>query len=164
MSTQLAHVYNVNRNAVHAVNVILTPLDGQLKERMVVGRKSDYLRWKGLQVYDKPIEQLWSSEAHSNQVVDETQENGTDPTLQIGTDITRENGTDEAQSSTKQSKGQQHGSDCPISKEDVIYLTADSKNVLSTLDEGKTYIIGGIVDHNQYKVSTSESCLPCHCN
>lgn len=133
MSTQLAHVYNVNRTAVHSVNVIFTPLEGQLKQRMVEGRKGDYLRWKGLQVYEKPILDLWSDNRATSAQVDVTE--------------------NEAEASTST----QNDSETPrrepsIRKEDVIYLTADSKNVLQTLDEGKTYIVGGIVDHNKYKV------------
>lgn len=38
-------------------------------------------------------------------------------------------------------------------QETVIYLTADSSDELTELKEGETYIIGGICDHNRYKVS-----------
>ncbi|CAO1632813.1 unnamed protein product [Parajaminaea phylloscopi] len=39
----------------------------------------------------------------------------------------------------------------PIRKEDVIYLTADTEETIPALEEGKTYVIGGIVDRNRYK-------------
>jgi tRNA (guanine9-N1)-methyltransferase len=40
----------------------------------------------------------------------------------------------------------------PVSQNHVIYLTADSAEILEELKEGDTYIIGGICDHNRYKV------------
>jgi len=39
----------------------------------------------------------------------------------------------------------------PLSKENVVYLTADSTEVLSELKEGEVYVLGGICDHNRYK-------------
>jgi tRNA (guanine9-N1)-methyltransferase len=38
-------------------------------------------------------------------------------------------------------------------REELVYLTADSPNVLSQVDPAKVYVIGGIVDRNRYKVA-----------
>ena len=40
------------------------------------------------------------------------------------------------------------------SREKLVYLTADSENLIEDLDPEMIYIIGGIVDHNRYKLLT----------
>lgn len=42
-----------------------------------------------------------------------------------------------------------------VAPDDFVYLTADSPNVLHTLEASKVYILGGLVDRNRYKVSTA---------
>lgn len=42
----------------------------------------------------------------------------------------------------------------------IVYLTADAEDELMELKASETYIIGGICDHNRYKVSDYH--LPTH--
>jgi len=39
-----------------------------------------------------------------------------------------------------------------VTRNDFVYLTADSDNTIQSLEKDKVYIIGGLVDKNRHKV------------
>lgn len=144
MSTQISHVYNVNRNAIHPVNVICTPLNGRLQERMDTVGRGVHNRWKGMAFLHDRLDSLWK-EGASQEV----------------SPIADSNAQSEPEAASPSTT-------VKIEQKDVIYLTADSPNTLEKLEEGKSYVIGGIVDHNRYKVSQAPfvklECALKHCD
>lgn len=46
-----------------------------------------------------------------------------------------------------------------FTKDDLVYLTADSENELDIFDTNRVYIIGGLVDHNRLKMITHNKAM-----
>lgn len=132
LTSQLAYTYGANRRASHPFSgLIFTSLNGRTKARLDSMNDSSYKRWTNAEWWGEGYERLWApiSTEEPQQPPDEESEQL--PLL--------------SSSHTR------------LRKEDVVYLTADTDEELMELKEGEVYIIGGICDHNRYKVGIISS-------
>ena len=148
MTNQLGYVYNANKKAQHPFAALLyTGLGGRTFTRLESMSDAGYRRWKETEWWHEGYERLWEG------VPGEQTKGGADGTT--GRPKANEEKVDE-----QGSNAQEEGKGAPklqkkpqvAARESVVYLTADSTDELSALKEGETYVIGGIVEHNRYKV------------
>ena len=124
MSSQLAYCYAANRRSSCPFSSILfSSLHGRLKTRLDAENNFAYRRWTGCEWWEESYEHLWKQEVAASK--NEAEDGSVKEDLNLP-------------------------SRCE--KDTVVYLTADTDEELEELKEGETYILGGIVDHNRYKV------------
>ena len=104
---------------------------------------SAYKRWVGAEWWEEGYERLWEGKEDFGEGMIEVKAEEGKEGLEV-------EGVEEKEIAVKRRRQQQPSR---AEKGTVVYLTADSEEELSELKEGETYIIGGIVDHNRYKVS-----------
>lgn len=125
--------------------------------------KGDWRKWKRIQILEKGgLEALWETNGEESR--DDEQELKKEGESVKEGEINEMEGI-EGQKSEKsrgkrkenpKSKGRPQASwKCTekFRKEDVIYLTADTDDTIEELEDGKVYVLGGIVDRNRHKVS-----------
>lgn len=115
--------------------MLFTSLNGRTFERLEGICEAAYKRWEGTEWWNHSYEKLWqSTQELKEENGDEVEEGECHVTKEVET---KKKGTQPQRAP----------------RESVVYLTADSDFELSELIQGETYIIGGICDHNRYKVS-----------
>jgi tRNA (guanine9-N1)-methyltransferase len=130
LCSQLAYVYSTNRHSPNPFRSLLfTSLNGRTLSRLEKLNDAGYKRWAGTEWWSESYDRLWTR----------------DPTVAVPKD-----GEEECEDNRRDEKPEVLP--IPVSRDRVVYLTADSSEVLEELKEGETYIIGGICDHNRYKV------------
>jgi tRNA (guanine9-N1)-methyltransferase len=131
--SQCAYSYSSNRKASTPFSALLfTSLNGRTKARLDM--LATYQNWRGVEWWEQDYDQLWTLDGTEEQL-----------------DLSDENKNQITRTFT-----------CPVTsmlrhrtksaKEKVVYLTADSDVELLELNPEETYVIGGIVDKNRYKV------------
>ena len=132
LCSQLAYTYSANRNASYPFSLLYTSLNGRTMARLESMNNAGYKRWTEAEWWMEGYEHLWTMSEMKGQPpdmtsMDESQAPGSTSSLTV-----------------------RAPAKCPQNA--VIYLTADSEEELLELRPEETYIIGGICDHNRYKV------------
>jgi tRNA (guanine9-N1)-methyltransferase len=143
LTSQLAFTYSANRRATRPFeSVLFTSLDKRTYVRLEEIGDAAYKRWNGTEWWHESYERLWGGYPSEQAIVSEVDENDRKET---------KNEKSLEDSNAQAAKEQQ-----TAAQDSVVYLTADSSEELTELKEGETYIIGGICDHNRYKVLASD--------
>ncbi|KAN0126866.1 tRNA (Guanine-1)-methyltransferase domain containing protein [Russula decolorans] len=139
LCSQLAYVYSVNRRSSNPFRSLLfTSLNGRTLSRLEKLNDAGYKRWAGTEWWAEGYERLW---------------------IQITAGSAPGDGESSGGAATEDDRAEDNEDDndpekllaTPVSQDRVVYLTADSTEVLEELKEGETYVIGGLCDHNRYK-------------
>lgn len=169
MCSQLAYTYSANRKALYPFSLLYTSLSGRTLNRLEGMSDAGYRRWTYTEWWTEGYSRLWSAvpspplhpewpgelsaEASGSTGTVPTDKSGLGPVPAVansGIPTSTSDSTDHQSSNQRQSISVR---DDDV-KRTVIYLTADSDEELSELREDEIYIIGGIVDHNRYKVTS----------
>ena len=147
LCSQLAYTYSANRQASFPFSLIYTSLNGRTFDRLESMGDAGYKRWTNAKWWSEDYSRLWENE--------DIPQSDTETGPLTPTDREKEDPPVSATTSsmTTQTHPRFTRNDTP--KSTVVYLTADSEDELSELRPDETYIIGGICDHNRYKVTFS---------
>jgi hypothetical protein len=149
LCSQLAYTYSANRKQGFPFDLLYTSVDGRTFTRLESTGNASYKRWAHTEWWNHGFEHLWKAlpaSASTSEAPRELEDSPAPPS------------TEDAQNPKgNPAHNTQSTSDVPktphtVAKENVVYLTADSDQELLQLHPHETYIIGGICDHNRYKV------------
>ncbi len=140
LCSQLAYVYSVNRRSSNPFRSLLfTSLNGRTLSRLEKLNDAGYKRWAGTEWWTDGYERLWLQNSAGSAPGDGESLRGA-PSEEGHAEDNEDDNDPEKLLAT------------PVSQDRVVYLTADSTEILEELREGETYVIGGLCDHNRYKV------------
>ncbi|KAL7498209.1 hypothetical protein ACHAWT_006162 [Skeletonema menzelii] len=149
LSLQLRYAYAMNRKSPMPLHVHVTGVKRECDTRKHLEKIDGFPdRWAGraYHVHEESLEDVFGS-ALSNVVMSKDED-----VKQVDDDASKSEGKEDG---THNDNSQQSQPKLRPNHQ-LVYLTGDSENTLTTLDNNTTYIIGGIVDRNRLKRAAIE--------
>ena len=134
LGLQITRCYSDNRKAKFRAHLALSSFGGKMKERFDGILAQQYTSWKGFQFFEEDFVA----------VAEKSKEWMTGPKGgEIAGALKSLRGDEESGEPEKNQDSAEEG--------EIVYLSAESENVLTHLNPNSTYIIGGLVDKNRHK-------------
>ncbi|OAL54821.1 hypothetical protein IQ07DRAFT_475197, partial [Pyrenochaeta sp. DS3sAY3a] len=133
LGLQITRCYSDNRKAKYRAHLALSSFGGKMKERFDGILAQQYTSWKGFQFFEEDFVAVaekskeWMAGPKGGAIA------GALATPRNVEDTNTEDAANEAEEG------------------EIVYLSAESDNVLTHLRPNSTYIIGGLVDKNRHK-------------
>ena len=135
LGLQITRCYSDNRKAQFRTHLALSSFGGKMKERFEGILGGQHTSWKGFRFFEEDFVEVSKN----------SREWMTGPRggVVAGAMKTAGQGSEKKQTEAEDKPSDEEG--------EVVYLSSESDNVLTTLKPNSTYIIGGLVDKNRHK-------------
>ncbi len=131
LGAQITRCYSDNNHAPYKAHLVISSFGGDLKERFDNLLEGHHRSWKGVKFIEEDFVEAASQAGDRMRQTDSGRLAGA--LAPIASDEATPTASDHSEAG------------------EVVYLTSDSPNTLSSLSAYSTYIIGGIVDKNRHK-------------